>query len=383
MNITKNEILNSIEKNFFEKYGLSNPFTERFEAEKNEYLNSEYGLITEQLLGEVRNSLKSRGYHSFPSITFGSTFISYLLGVSDNNPLPLHYYCPKCKRVELIDKNLTPWDIERKSCDCGGIMSADGFNIPYESHSNMIELPFVTLFVSFKALEETYEIIRERLKKYKFVEEKHKYNECKVFTLLSYDKTDNKSDYLYYDNPCIVVMPKSSIDELELLSCKTGISYYDINFNNLQVTGKELDYGDLKDNDIINVKPESKYELLKICGLMHGTGTWLENGENLISDGKVSLSEIPAFREDIFNILIPESEKYNIDKKYASIIMRLVRTGRFARKNVPENIEGILSSINLPTWFMEYINKIEYMFSKPHGIELCKIGLALEYYKKQ
>ena len=32
----------------------------------------------------------------------GSSFIAWLLGATNVNPLPAHYYCPKCKKIEFI-----------------------------------------------------------------------------------------------------------------------------------------------------------------------------------------------------------------------------------------------------------------------------------------
>lgn len=384
MDLTKinSDIISSVELAFFEKYGenVNSKLKNRFEEEKNEYLKSDYGLFIEQYLGKIRRSLNTLGHHSFLSVTYGSTIISYLLGASDINPLPLHYYCPKCKKVEFISENLTPWDIENKNCECGGIMKADGFNIPYETHKYMIDAPWASLFVGFDALDATYEIIRNYLKGYNVVEEINEHNGCKVFTVV-FDKDLGKFTHFYDKNPCISVIAKSFLDEIRIYEGKTDILYSDINFNNIQVAGNELDYGILDENIFIDLKPKNKLELLKLCGMIHGTDVWTDNGEFLISSGRVSLSDIPAYREDIYNLLLPVLEKFGIDKNYAFVIMKYVRIGRITRNDIPEGIKKILNSIELPEWFNEFVSKVCYMSTKALSIELCKTRLALSYYK--
>ena len=64
--------------------------------------------------------------------SYGSLFISYLLGITNENPLTLHYFCPKCKRVEFVDEKLTPMDLETKPCVCGADMVPDGYDIPFQ-----------------------------------------------------------------------------------------------------------------------------------------------------------------------------------------------------------------------------------------------------------
>lgn len=46
------------------------------------------------LLGEIRKAADDRGEHIFVRGTTGSSFVAYLLGATDTNPLPRHVYCP-------------------------------------------------------------------------------------------------------------------------------------------------------------------------------------------------------------------------------------------------------------------------------------------------
>ena len=62
----------------------------------------------------------------------GSTLIAYLLGISDVNPLPAHYYCANCKYAEFTEA-ASGYDLTAKVCPhCGKTMQGEGQNIPYE-----------------------------------------------------------------------------------------------------------------------------------------------------------------------------------------------------------------------------------------------------------
>jgi len=64
--------------------------------------------------------------------TVAASFLSYCLGITKTNPLPPHYYCPKCKTIEWVDSVSCGYDLSDKKCQCGGVMKGDGMNLSYE-----------------------------------------------------------------------------------------------------------------------------------------------------------------------------------------------------------------------------------------------------------
>jgi len=68
----------------------------------------------------------------------GSSFVATMSGITEVNPLPPHYVCPKCKKV-IWGKDIHPdcksgYDLPLMKCpDCGEEMKSDGQNIPFET----------------------------------------------------------------------------------------------------------------------------------------------------------------------------------------------------------------------------------------------------------
>ena len=66
----------------------------------------------------------------------GSSFVAFLLGITNVNPLPPHYYCGDCSLTDFIldSEACSGYDFVDKKCPlCGKPLIRDGQNIPYES----------------------------------------------------------------------------------------------------------------------------------------------------------------------------------------------------------------------------------------------------------
>lgn len=62
-----------------------------------------------------------------------SALICYLLGVSEVNPLPSHYYCSHCRYFEVASDVQDGFALQSKKCPhCNTSLKADGHNIPVE-----------------------------------------------------------------------------------------------------------------------------------------------------------------------------------------------------------------------------------------------------------
>ena len=72
------------------------------------------------------------GFQHFATGEVGSSFVAYLLGVTDTNCLPAHYLCPDCHYTEFpADSYESCTDLPDKTCPCcGNALKKEGFDIP-------------------------------------------------------------------------------------------------------------------------------------------------------------------------------------------------------------------------------------------------------------
>ena len=61
----------------------------------------------------------------------GNSLVSYLLGITDINPLPPHYICKECRHLEWTPQVQSGYDLPNIPCpECGNMMCGDGHHLP-------------------------------------------------------------------------------------------------------------------------------------------------------------------------------------------------------------------------------------------------------------
>ena len=124
---------------------------------------------------------------------------------------------------------------------------------------------------------------------------------------------------------------------------------------------------------LLDTKPTTFAELVRISGLSHGTDVWLNNAQDLVVDKVVEFKDVISTRDDIMNYLLFKG----LPPKMAFTIMENVRKGKGLK---PEFIEE-MNKHDVPQWYVDSCQKIKYMFPKAHAVAYVMMSFRLAYYK--
>ena len=359
----REEIWNKAQKALFEKYGESPDINivNRLLSEKKMLAHFDFGVAEyfDELAGICRESIEKYNEKLIAKNTVSCCFTAYLLGASEINPLPIHYYCPKCKRVEWVDdldNDKCLFDMRHtRTCECGAEMRIDGYDIPWETY-----LPYAPRLKTKDPVPENYKDLFEALTKKHF-----------QWSLLG------------------------AAQAVNLLGQATGVAPDEIDLSDREIKYRLLG-GDfscmhpklaefLKQAYTV-VQPCSYAELLKLISMAHGTLTWRNNAEELLLRGECKLSDIPATRDDVYKSICDAIRKQNItDTGFAYDVSEKARKGYYAEFGMDSY--DILNNLGFNDWFASYLLGVRFMSTKALSVlELWHIVVLtwyLTYYPKQ
>ncbi len=124
---------------------------------------------------------------------------------------------------------------------------------------------------------------------------------------------------------------------------------------------------------LLDTKPKTFSELVRIAGLSHGTDVWLGNAQELVRSGVCDLSHAICARDDIMIYLIAAG----LEKGHSFRIMESVRKGKGLK---PEDEEEMRAH-NVPDWYIDSCKKIKYMFPKAHAVAYVMMGFRVAWFK--
>ena len=364
-----------------ERYGNPAPIEimNRLLTEHAEMKETEM-IVYLDMLSVLASEAKKQGEHIRVRGGTGASFVAYLFGATEINPLAPHYYCPECGTVIFDNRVDDGWDLPKKVCSCGKEMQTDGHNIPFETYRHVVHRnTSFDLSMSPKFWREAKTVIKEYFKDCELTAIEREENR-----IITYTVTSDKSDCSF------TFLADTEFEQYQALERATTTSFERVNFLQNEVLN-EFRLGntdgipefrtDFYKDMAEEVSPNSFHDLIQIAGLSHGTGVWLDNAKDLINQG-IHVSKVIAYRDYVFNHI----EKQMLHKGIASTgyaykIMEDTRRGVYFRGGVSDEMRKQLGDIGIEDWFIDSIGKIQYLFPKAHGVTYVKLAATLMWYK--
>lgn len=350
----REEIWNKAQKALFEKYGESPDISivNRFLSEKR--FLADYGVAEyfDELAGICRESIEKYNEKLIAKNTVSCCLTAYLLGASEINPLPPHYFCKTCKRVAWLEDEKCLFDKRStRRCECGAEMRIDGYDIPWETY-----LPYAKRPKTKDPVPENYKDLFEALTKKHF-----------QWSLLG------------------------AAQAVNLLGQATGVAPDEIDLSDREIKYRLLG-GDFscvhpKLADFLKqayavVQPCSYAELLKLIGLAHGTGTWKHNAEELLMNDKCRLTGIPATRDEVFMMIRDAMQEQGVyDTGFPYDISEKARKGYFAEHGMDGYTIDTLKNLGFDDWFASYLLGVRYMSTQALSVMELKHIILLTWYQ--
>lgn len=360
----------------------------------------------------------------------GNSFVAYLLGLTNTvNPLPAHYRCRERHYYEFpdVERNVICLDLPVKTCPiCGEPLLRDGFQLlfdlislqkseePLEFDINVPISKLGAVVDSLKRNKRVSKAIRLGKKDSSGLVPSFDDDNLRGYYIIPRGKENLVGDKIIsmYNGDEITDSLSGDIDKSIYVEWILGYKPTELLYLLGKFTGcnpAEVDIFDHKLLDLISssdwlkkegqllacsvgtlgvpefrygfirwickkvAQPKSFSELIKICGLMRGTGTWDDNAEKLLSNRTVSLEQVIATRDDLYDDCL----KKGIDRKTAYEIMKSVQFG----KGLTDSQESIMTEAGLEEWYIDSCKKIEYLYTRSHCTACILHSLRCLYFK--
>ncbi len=206
------------------------------------------------------------------------------------------------------------------------------------------------------------------------------------FDFASMHDTLVKLDILGHDDPTVIRMlqdltgidPKTiPLDDEKTMSIFSSVEALGIDAKELGSEVATFGVPEFGTNFVrrmlVETRPTTMEELVRISGLSHGTDVWTNNAQELVNAGTVTLSQAICTRDDIMTYLI----RCGMDKKESFNIMERVRKG----KGLAPEMEASMRASNVPEWYIGSCKKIKYMFPRAHAAAYVMMAFRIAYCK--
>lgn len=341
------DLLRNIETALHEKYGQqpNDEITKRVQQEWHA-IEVDGNTMDVAILHELCAWMKDNDYAYWLNGTTGGSFILYLLGVAAANPLPAHFYCPKCHTVSWVKHYKTGFDLSADLAECcfdGCTRIRDGHDIPWQTLWGYRDNPVsLNIRIDPSLREPLYHFFENHwLSK---IEEHNapsvpypEHNSLFCFSNISLDAI-GETDTIPKD------FHKRVVDDTAISSAlENWVELTDTSEEQLEVLSQPCWFGNL----------------LYILGLNSSTGTWDDDAAFMIESLGYSPSDLIAFRDDVFRYMLD----HDFTEKDAWKAAEDVRKG----KGLPFIREEMFNSRDL--WVSTRLGVVRYLYPKAHAVE--------------
>ncbi|MEG2310866.1 MAG: PolC-type DNA polymerase III, partial [Clostridia bacterium] len=206
------------------------------------------------------------------------------------------------------------------------------------------------------------------------------------FDYHSIDKNLLKLDILGHDDPTVIRMlqditgvePQNiPLDDIETMKIFSGTEPLKVTPE--QIKSEVGTYGipefgtKFVRGMLVDTRPTTFEELIRISGLSHGTDVWLNNAQSLIENKTCTLNDAICTRDDIMIYLL----KMGLPPNPAFKTMECVRKG----KGLTDEQEALMREHNVPDWYINSCKKIKYMFPKAHAAAYVTMAFRIAWFK--
>ena len=211
------------------------------------------------------------------------------------------------------------------------------------------------------------------------------------FDYHSIDQNLLKLDILGHDDPTVIRMlydltgidpTKVPLDDKETMSIFSSTDALGVTPE--QINSKVGSYGipefgtKFVRGMLVDTKPKTFDELIRISGLSHGTDVWLGNAQTLIDEGTTTLQDSICCRDDIMIYLI----KKGVPPNHAFKIMETVRKGKALKDPAKwAEYKELMKEHDVPDWYIKSCEKIKYMFPKAHAAAYVTNAFRIAWFK--
>lgn len=350
-------------------------------------------LIAAKLVSKLQADGHVAGYRTLA----GSSLAAYLSGITEINPLPPHYICPKCGWTEFkVSKTcFTGLDLPMKQCPkCAAQMTGNGFDLPFEILAGIDgdRLRDTGLSLTFSG---SYQLIAPEYLPDRFRD----IIDLNLIFSGSYQLTAR--EYLRERAVYWGAYQDADLTMLEELGRLTGVNPRTIPLDDpevfrrilslfsgteaLGITSSDLEteksgvlgiskFGTKLGRDILKeTSPKSIDEIIRVFALSCARGAWVENAQKLIRHA-VPLHECICTRDDVMAQMV----SYGVDPKSAFNAMERVRKGKGLRAFMQEDPQALSA---IPPHFLDSCEKSIYLCSRAYAVVRVLATLRIAYFK--